>query len=148
MSTTADALPPPITDSDDAAPDEALFRRLRVSPTAREWERICTVLVSRYAWLTDRAVAHYMGRGKHTPTRTELAAHLDASEEAVTTALATDDTFAPVSLDTLISNDPEQGTLLDNQDAIAAAVGVSQVQVSRVLRQTLARLRDELTSDE
>ncbi|MQA77594.1 MAG: SigB/SigF/SigG family RNA polymerase sigma factor [Streptosporangiales bacterium] len=49
----------------------------------------------------------------HLPTAAELATYLETSEEAVTEALAADDTFSPLSLDAPVGDDDEVATHLD-----------------------------------
>jgi RNA polymerase sigma-B factor len=125
-------------------------------------------------------LAHQLG---HSPTRHELAAHLDATEEDVATALQAwqahhpDSLDAPsatggrerlASIDTLGSIDARLDAVVDRhslrpllaalpaqqrrilalryfgdltQAQIAAQVGVSQMQVSRLLVRTLTQLR-------
>lgn len=130
-------------------------------------------------------LTHTTGR---TPTPAELAAHLDVDVDDVTEALATDDAFAPLSLDTPFGDDGDASTYLDiliddadhdlddivdsealwpligrlpareqemlllrfygnkTQSDIAKRLGISQMHVSRLLQQTLTRLRTQLTT--
>lgn len=55
----------------------------------------------------------YRGRGPAHPTPAELAAHLDVDVDDVTEALATDDGFAPLPLDTPVGDDSDASTHLD-----------------------------------
>ena len=111
----------------------------------------------------DGELTHRLGR---SPTVAEVAAHLGVAEEDVVEALSADGCFTPTSLDTPVGSEGTGvlGELLadDNsamneaearvmrffkqqtQSQIAREVGVTQMQVSRILARVLIQLRGQL----
>jgi RNA polymerase sigma-B factor len=138
--------------------------------------------IQERAMQVDRAVKELSGRLGRSPSVSEVADHLDASDEDVLTAMEAGQAYEAVSLDAQRSGDNESDTFADSigaederfelvefgaaispafralpqrdqevlhlrfvedltQSQIAQRIGVSQMQVSRLIRRALARLR-------
>jgi RNA polymerase sigma-B factor len=138
--------------------------------------------IQERAMQVDRAVKELSGRFGRSPSVSEVADHLDASDEDVLTAMEAGQAYEAVSLDAQRSGDNEGDTFAESigaederfelvefgaaispafralpkrdqevlhlrfvedltQSQIADRIGVSQMQVSRLIRRALARLR-------
>jgi RNA polymerase sigma-B factor len=138
--------------------------------------------IQERAMQVDRAVKELSGRLGRSPSVSEVAKHLDVSDEDVLTALEAGQAYEAVSLDAQRPGDNESDTFAESigaederfelveygaaispafralpkrdqevlhlrfvedltQSQIAERIGVSQMQVSRLIRRALTRLR-------
>ncbi|MQA01926.1 MAG: SigB/SigF/SigG family RNA polymerase sigma factor [Streptosporangiales bacterium] len=79
---------------------------------SRRWVRLPRRIQELKMQIKEASEQLCQERG-HQPSAAELAAHLETSERAVEEALATDDTFSPLSLDAPVSDEEEAATYLD-----------------------------------